>query len=85
MFSLKAQPAPAPDLKQELQGSIVEMIFAGHALTRFLTFGSATGTQECVCGTLAGTADNPDNHHNFCPVARYIRAVEGVRKAALLG
>jgi hypothetical protein len=82
LFSLN-QPVPASDLQQELQGSIVEMIFAGHALARFLTFRSAIGTQECVCGTLAGTADNPDNHHNFCPVARYIRAVENVRKAAL--
>lgn len=82
LFSLKAQPAPAPDLKQEMQSAIVEMIFAGHALTKYLTW-SAADTQVCVCGTLAGTSDNPDNHHNFCPVARYIRSVEAVRKAAL--
>lgn len=66
----------------EVKGSIVELIYASRALVQYLTW--ITGkTHECVCGTLAGSPENPNYHHNFCPVARYFVAVEAVRKAAL--
>jgi hypothetical protein len=70
---------PAPE------SSIIELIYAGNALAKYLGISPGGCLTECVCGWISSEFENPANHRGFCPVGRYYAAVEAVRRAALLG
>ncbi len=71
--------------RPEPASSIIELIYAGHALARYLGINSGGSLTECLCGTITPDPEIPANHHKFCPVAHYYATVDAVRKAALLG
>ena len=69
------------------RSAVIELAFAGSALAQMqLVNAGLPGRPLMVCGACgfpAVSASDPDEHSNLCPVGRYIRAVEAVRKAAL--
>ena len=63
---------------------IVDLIYAGHEMGRHLWFPNLDGTTQCLCGvTVQALEKRRINHHRCCPVARFIAAVEVVRKEVL--
>ena len=71
--SLFRKSAPSPT-----NAAIIELIYAGNDMAAHLVMQDG-GDFSCVCGMIVGPVENPANHHNFCPVARFYAAVEAVR------
>lgn len=84
-MSVSTLPSQESTSRPEPASSIIELIYAGHALAKYLGVNSGGSLSECLCGTITPEPENPSNHREFCPVARYYTAVDAVRKAALLG
>jgi len=62
--------------------AVIELIFAGRDMAAHLVMQDGQDF-NCVCGPITGPYENPEHHHNFCPVARFFAAVEAVRKREL--
>jgi len=85
-ISIVPSQLPQPDntetLSQNAQGSVVELIFAGRALARYIT-DSLENKRRCVCGLITGPHEQVESHNPNCPVARYFASVERVWTAVL--
>lgn len=76
--SLFRKSAPSPT-----NAAIIELIYAGNDMAAHLVMKDGRDF-SCVCGMIVGPVENPSHHHTFCPVARFYRSVEMVKRALAL-
>ena len=76
-FSFRKPAPPRPDL--DAQNALIA---SGLDMAALLIMPDGRDF-SCVCGKV-DNPQNPNHHHNYCPVARFYAAVEAVRKQAQL-
>jgi hypothetical protein len=82
-MSLFRTKSANPKIARTQREATIEVIFAGSACARYLVLSLKGSQKECVCGVLTSEIENPANHHNLCPVARWFAAVEGMKSEVL--